>query len=448
MSSTELHVLIIGGGIGGLCLAQGLKANGVSVAVYERNAVDSWLEGFRIHINPIGSSALHQNLPPDSWDAFVALAGKPPAGLGFLTEQLKELVVIGDESTVDRSHDPVHAHYPVSRLALRQLLLTGVEDVLHYNKTFERYEQMSDGKVTAYFSDGSSATGDVLIGADGANSRVRKQYLPHAQRVEIGAGGMGGKVLLTPQSRAWLPRQLTIRMNLTMPLAAPYCLFTTAFDHAQESEEARNHVLASTSEIGLDPNLLDDTQNYMLWAFFAHTNEYPADIQQLDEQDLLRVLKKMTSGWHPDLRRLIAESTPGSVSYTTFKASEIIEPWRSSNVTLLGDSIHNMPPVGGLGGNAALRDAQALTLALTSVQQGQSSLLPAIQVYEAGMRKFGFGAILAALQYTQLTTTNNLFARGSSRIWFQLCNAIPSLKRTFEESWTEPMRDQSADPVK
>jgi salicylate hydroxylase len=51
-----LHVLIIGGGIGGLTLAQGLRKSGVSVAVYERDrtATDR-LQGYRVHINPAGS---------------------------------------------------------------------------------------------------------------------------------------------------------------------------------------------------------------------------------------------------------------------------------------------------------------------------------------------------------------------------------------------------------
>lgn len=53
MSSSPLHVVVIGGGIGGLCLAQGLKQAGVSVAVYERDRDRTdRLAGYRIHINP------------------------------------------------------------------------------------------------------------------------------------------------------------------------------------------------------------------------------------------------------------------------------------------------------------------------------------------------------------------------------------------------------------
>ena len=54
------HVLIIGGGIGGLTLAQGLKHAGISAAVYERDrTVNDRLQGYRIHICPTGSLALN-----------------------------------------------------------------------------------------------------------------------------------------------------------------------------------------------------------------------------------------------------------------------------------------------------------------------------------------------------------------------------------------------------
>lgn len=442
MPSTSLHVLVIGGGIGGLCLAQGLKAAGVSVAVYERNLPDAWLEGFRIHINPVGSRALHACLPPVLWEAFIAAAGRPPAGLGMLTEQLRELVVIGDALMSQSAGNSIDAHYPVNRMALRHLLLAGLEDVISFNKTFERYEHTHDGKVTAYFSNGTSATGDALVGADGANSRVRQQYLPQAPRMETGAGGIGGKVLLTEQTRTWLPRQLTTRMNLIMP-GDGYCLFSAPFEHTSASAEALNSIREKAKAASLNPDLLiDTTQDYILWGLFGHMHDYPDNAQHLDGQGLLRVAGQITEKWHPDLRRLVAEADPESVAFNSFKASTLVDPWESTHVTLLGDAIHNMPPVGGLGGNMALRDAYALAHALTDVQRGKVPLLPAIQAYEAGMRKYGFAAVRAALGYTQLAITRNRIKRFTSRAWFRACNALPPLKHAFEDKWTEPMRNQ------
>jgi 2-polyprenyl-6-methoxyphenol hydroxylase-like FAD-dependent oxidoreductase len=442
MFFTPLHVVIIGGGIGGLCLAQGLKAAGVSVAVYERNSSTVWPEGFRIHINPVGSRALQACLSPVLWEAFVAAAGKPSAGLGFLTEQLHELVIIGEEFMSQSTGNPIDAHYPVSRIALRHLLLAGLEDVVHFEKAFVRYEQTSDGKVTAFFADGTEVSGDVLIAADGANSRVRQQYLPQASRVETGAVGVGGKSLLTSQTRAWLPHQLAVRMNLITPLG-PYCLFTAPFERTHTSAEAQNRVRERAKEASLNPNLLiDDTQDYLLWGFFTHFREYPVEMRDLDEYGLLCVVAQMIERWHPDLRRIVAEADPGSVSLNPLRTSTLIEPWESTNVTLLGDSIHNMPPVGGLGANMALRDAWSLVRSLSDVHHGRSPLLPALQAYESEMRAYGFAAIRAALGYTQQAITNNRMERVGARTWFRICHTIPPLKRVFEDQWTRPMRNE------
>ncbi len=442
MSFTPLHVVIIGGGIGGLCLAQGLKATGVSVAVYERNSSTSWLEGYRIHINPVGSRALHACLPPVLWEAFMATAGTPPAGLCFLTEQLQELVVIADTFMSNKDGNPIDAHYPVNRLALRHVLLVGLENVVHFEKVFERYERTPEGRVTAYFVDGTSATGDVLVAADGANSRVRQQYLPQAPRREIGAAAIGGKVLLTEQTRAWLPLQLGGRLNLIMP-PDRYCLFTAPFERKPGSVEVQSLARERAKEASLNPDLLvDTTQDYLLWALIASSSEYPVEMQRLTEEGLLRVAGQMMERWHPQLRRLVAASAPQSVSFTSFKTSTVIGPWESTNVTLLGDAIHNMPPVGGLGGNMALRDAWSLARGLMDVQQGRSALLPAITSYEAEMRTHGFAAVRAALEYTQLAITNKRLQRLGSRIWFRACRALPPLKQVFEDQWTKPMHNQ------
>ncbi|MDQ2790790.1 MAG: FAD-dependent monooxygenase [Actinomycetota bacterium] len=55
-------------------------------------------------------------------------------------------------------------------------------------------------------------------------------------------------------------------------------------------------------------------------------------------------------------------------------------------MTLVGDAIHSISPVGGLGGNAALRDANLLCATLTAVRDGQAPLVPALHRYEVELR--------------------------------------------------------------
>ena len=159
------HVIVIGGGIGGLTLAQGLKKAGVSVAVYERDRtpVDR-VQGYRVHINPTGSRALHACLPAPLFNAFDRTCGRPGRAIRFLTEQMDVLLHVGGEPA--ESHDAVGKHRSVSRISLRQVLLSGLDATVQFGKTFTRYEE-HDQRLIAHFEDGTAAEGDVLVAADG-----------------------------------------------------------------------------------------------------------------------------------------------------------------------------------------------------------------------------------------------------------------------------------------
>jgi phytoene dehydrogenase-like protein len=82
--SAPLHVIIVGGGIGGLTLAQGLKREGVSAADYERDRTPTdRLQGYRVHISPTGGLGLHKCLPPPLFEAFDRTCGSPTAPVRF-----------------------------------------------------------------------------------------------------------------------------------------------------------------------------------------------------------------------------------------------------------------------------------------------------------------------------------------------------------------------------
>jgi 2-polyprenyl-6-methoxyphenol hydroxylase-like FAD-dependent oxidoreductase len=128
MSTSPIHVLIIGAGTGGLCLAHGLKRAGISVAVYERDRTRAdGLQGFRVGIDPDGSRALHACLPPELFDTFVSTCARTPIYSNMLTEQLSEILSIGERSAIDPiMRDPINSEKSVSRMTLRQVLLTGL----------------------------------------------------------------------------------------------------------------------------------------------------------------------------------------------------------------------------------------------------------------------------------------------------------------------------------
>ena len=87
---SPFHVLIVGGGIGGLCLAQGLKKSGISVTVYERDTSAQFRhQGYRISIQEEGSQALRDCLPEPLFKLCVATAIRTAMRLVVLDQQLQ-----------------------------------------------------------------------------------------------------------------------------------------------------------------------------------------------------------------------------------------------------------------------------------------------------------------------------------------------------------------------
>src|SRR5437879_6065361 len=133
-----LRVLIAGGGLGGLALAHGLRSAGLGVAVFERGQLNTDpASSYRIHLDATGSRALHACLPPSVWNMIVDHFATPPRGLAFATELLEQLALIPD---ADPAQEPVGHSHPISRAGLRQILLTGLEDVVAFDKRLVRYE--------------------------------------------------------------------------------------------------------------------------------------------------------------------------------------------------------------------------------------------------------------------------------------------------------------------
>ena len=118
---TPLHILIIGGGIGGLCLAQGLKKSGISVSIYERDRSVSFRnQGYRISLKEQGSRALRDCLPEKLFQLTVATAIKSATRMVFLDHQLnqkfaKPIPLLRQDT-----------FFGVHRLTLREILLAGL----------------------------------------------------------------------------------------------------------------------------------------------------------------------------------------------------------------------------------------------------------------------------------------------------------------------------------
>jgi salicylate hydroxylase len=385
----SFQVLIIGGGIGGLCLAQGLKKAGIDVAVYERDRTRAErLQGYRVHIDPDGSRALHSCLPPELFDAFVATCGKPGRGFRVLTHALREVM----RSSDDGPQDPIARHHSASRITLRQVLLAGMDGLVHFDKKFTHYSDAPDGRVIAHFEDGTSAAGDLLVAADGVNSSVRQQFLPHAQVVDTGITGIAAKVPLASEFDRFEGANMILGTQSDG-------MFIARQEFEATRQAALHGIGGNDGAAALHPGLLfDNTRSYIFWAYLTRRENYPQAIGDgLGPEVLLEIVSGRTSEWHPELRQLMAKSDPDTVAVWNIRTSVPLEHWETRNITLLGDAIHSMTPARGIGANIALRDADLLRRKLIAVGQGNAPLLGAVQEYELEMLPYAFQAVRESL---------------------------------------------------
>lgn len=420
----KFHVVVIGGGTGGLCLAQGLRQNGVSVAVYERSRVRTErLQGYRVHINPDGSRALSECLPAVLWEKFVSTCGELNGAFGFVDEHLNELMLLGDDLPTGAESDPTRAHHSVSRITLQQVLSSDLEGILHYDKQFERYERDPGGGVTCFFADGTTAKADVVVAADGANSRVRSQYLPQAIREDTGILTVMGKFPLPAEVRRELPPRLCDGPNSVMPPRA--CGMFVAPQVVDEGV-GENDMAAE-----YDPVLFDNTNSYLMWAYAAARDRYPdaGAVAELDGAALKDMVGDLMDGWSPALRRLVEESPVETVTVLPIKTSVPVKAWASTNITLLGDAIHSMTPFRGIGANTALRDARLLSRNLSAAARGELTLSQAIQDYEREMRRYGFAAVRASRRSADQFVSGNFLARLLFKGMLRFFSAVPPIKR-------------------
>ena len=426
-----LHVVIIGGGIGGLTLAQGLKKSGVSAAVYERDRTRTdRVQGYRVHINPTGSLALHECLPAPLFKAFTRTCGRSSEGIRFVTEQMKVLLVLDRLNAPGRfGGDGVAQHRSVSRITLRQVLLSGLEDAVHFGKTFVRYEESPLGRIVAHFEDGSTVEGDVLVAADGGGARVRRQFLPDAERVDTGIAAIAGKVFLHDESRQLIAPEL--RKSLTLASGnGGYSLFVAL----QDIDGTPINGVGGNDESAATGAHFDNSRSYLMWAFGAKGEKLGLDggnIERMSGEELrstaLRVMAQQS--WDERFRALVRIADADTINAIAIRTSVPIAAWQTQRVTLLGDAIHAMTPYRGIGANVALKDAVRLCRALTMANRAERPVIDAIRDYETEMIDYGFRAVRTSLHAMNQAVMENQVQLTLSRAVLRIINCVSPLKR-------------------
>lgn len=375
----SLRIGIVGAGLGGLCLAQGLARAGVAATLFERDqAADSRWQGYRLRIDGDGQQALRQVLTPRLFELF-----RQSCSLGgddcFVDPQLRAWSERKPAHWRPSAQDEDAAERDLSanRQTLREILSSGLEDRIRWGHALRGFRETSGGFLLD-FQDRPEFEVDVLIAADGVASTVRRQLAPDGDPADEGAVVLYG---LTPRDA--LPSEA-----LTPELGQGVCVvFGDGLTAVIEAMRFRAPLPELARRLAPEA-ALSPLPDYWYWACVARAEDLGGALpaERLSGDALRARVLQATRGWHPRLQAVFAHGDPQCLGARAIRMAAEVPAWRGERVALLGDAAHAMSPAGGLGANTALCDGAELARALAPAGTAAEAAA-ALRVWERDMRR-------------------------------------------------------------
>lgn len=327
-----MRILIIGGGIAGTAAALALDKAGIQVTVHEAHPDSGADNGAFLTLASNGMLALAQ-----------FGAAKAVARTGF---ELTVMRLTSDTGSVvstvplGETEDPLRRFRCLRRgelsAVLREEAVRRGIDVRH-GERFVTATESGDG-VTARFADGSSARGDLLLGADGIHSAVRPLTDPEAQE----------------------PRYAGQRV---------FYGYTT--EAAPPNEPGRIEMLrGSTAAMGYAVSPGGETY------WFARVSAEELSDAEIEETTPVQWRERLLPLLRPDATPAadIVAATGGRLMVTNARDLSTVTRWRTERMLLVGDAAHAASPATGQGASMALEDAVVLAKALRDAPDTRSAL--------------------------------------------------------------------------
>ena len=343
----NLKAIIIGAGMGGLTTAIALKRAGYQIEVYDRVK----------ELRPVGAgiSLWSNGVKVMNWLGLGDEIHKIGGEMNRMTYLSKENELLNDIDLLPLIDQVGQRPYPVSRSELQSMLLEqlGKEYVKLETKCIGAKEE--GNQVTAIFEDGSTATGDVLIAADGVRS-VLRNYVTQQQ----------------PE-----------------PRYADYVNWNGLVDASPELADKHSWVIyvgdgkrASMMPVGGD----------RFYYFFGVPMSKGTVVEPKDRRD---ELARLFQGWPEPVQNLIQQLNPLETNRLEIHDLDPLEKLARGRVVLVGDAGHATTPTLGQGGCQAMEDAEILCRYLVTTN---ISVEDALQRYESARKERTARLVLKARQ--------------------------------------------------
>ena len=347
-----MKVIVVGGGISGLTMAMSLHQIGVLVRVYEAAR----------EVTPLGVGI---NVQPNAVRELTELGlGDALAKLGIATEALRFFNKFGEPVWSEprgRAAGFAWPQYSLHRGRLQVMLAEATRariggDNLRTGHVFQKFATRGD-KVIATFVDRAGSViaddeADILIGADGIHSAVRRQFYPSE-----GEPNFAGQVLW----RAAVETEPFLG-GATMIIAGHFHRRIVAYPVASGARPGKlltNWIAQMTVETSAPPR--ED------WN------------RKVGKERFIETFKDWRFDWL-DFPKLVDETD--EIFEFPLVDRHPVERWSFGRVTLIGDAAHPMQPTGSQAGSQAIVDARMLTAALLA----ERDPIAALAAYDATRR--------------------------------------------------------------
>ncbi|ORY56607.1 uncharacterized protein BCR38DRAFT_414361 [Pseudomassariella vexata] len=354
------HILIIGAGMSGLTLAHQLRKNNISFSIFERDpTTDSRTQGWALSLFGPALADLEASMPlgelgPVDKTSHLLPLGLPAQFVFYdITRPEQRLGVISDDSgKIVRAN----------RQRLRDWLLQGIN--VQLGKRLVRVDE-DDDQVTVHFADGTSESGDILVGAEGTRSVVRNHILRGQDVMKpLALGSLVGEVELSGDDFA---HQLTLAhsgyivMNSTLGSDDQSAVFA-ALNKVSDDGKTGYYYFILLWVDKQAPNTTDDNPTWTVGA---------------SQEELAAFAREKTQAYPDHLRVLVDKVPVGGYRSPGFQLQGVqltADQLPAGKVMVIGDAAHSMTPFRGEAGVCAFTDALKFGRTLTRVRDTQSKV--------------------------------------------------------------------------